>query len=79
MVVFMINLLKHQTKFVGDVFLLFFFTENKSWHFVWIAKQMIHMKCQDLFLWKVLSKIYKLKISFAAVVIGTLRFNVLLF
>ena len=28
---------------------LLFFRGNKSWHFMWIVCQTIHMKCQDLF------------------------------
>ena len=35
---------KHQPKFVADDILIYFI-ENKSWHF----KQMIQMKCQDIF------------------------------
>ena len=67
--------LKRQAKFVADdiFFFFFFFPEKTSLDISCesSAKQMIHMKCQDLFSLK--NKKKKKKMSSAAVVIDALR------
>ena len=65
-----------QAKFVaGDIQIFFFFFSEKTSLDISCessAKQMIHMKCQDLFSLKKKKK-KKKKMSSAAVVIGALR------
>ena len=64
-----------QEIFVADdnLFIFYFFQENKSWHFIWIvclADNSYEMSGLISF-----EKLKKMKMSSAAVVIGTLTVN----
>ena len=59
-------------------FFFLLFRENKAWYFLWIvcsARQIIHMKCQNVFSWKKKKKKY-FSVSSTAVVTGALKVKV---